>query len=43
MALAFVKHLAGPGVARQIRGGVEIEERGEGDDPFAAFHGLVSV
>jgi len=43
MALAFVEHLAGPSVSRQLRGQVEIEERGEGDDPFAAFHGLVAV
>ncbi|KAJ7634900.1 class I glutamine amidotransferase-like protein, partial [Roridomyces roridus] len=42
MALAFVEHLlAGPKVARIIRGGVEIPEVTEKDDPFAVFHGLV--
>jgi hypothetical protein len=41
MALAFVEHLAGAKVARHIRGGFEIPERTEKDDPFAAFHGLV--
>ncbi|KAJ7798950.1 putative ThiJ/DJ-1 [Mycena olivaceomarginata] len=41
MALAFVEHLAGAKVARHIRGGFEIPETAEKDDPFAAFHGLV--
>ncbi|KAJ7076465.1 class I glutamine amidotransferase-like protein [Mycena belliarum] len=41
MALAFVEHLAGREVARFIRGGIEIPEVTEEDDPFAAFHGLV--
>ncbi|KAJ7741741.1 class I glutamine amidotransferase-like protein [Mycena olivaceomarginata] len=41
MALAFVEHLAGAKVARHIRGGFEIPERAEKDDPFAIFHGLV--
>ncbi|KAJ7798947.1 class I glutamine amidotransferase-like protein [Mycena olivaceomarginata] len=41
MALAFVEHLAGAKVARHIRGGFEIPERTEKDDPFAAFHGLI--
>ncbi|KAJ7076485.1 class I glutamine amidotransferase-like protein [Mycena belliarum] len=41
MALAFVEHLAGREVARFIRGGIEIPEVTEQDDPFATFHGLV--
>ncbi|KAJ7798933.1 class I glutamine amidotransferase-like protein [Mycena olivaceomarginata] len=41
MALAFVEHPAGAKVARHIRGGFEIPETAEKDDPFAAFHGLV--
>ncbi|KAJ7634970.1 class I glutamine amidotransferase-like protein [Roridomyces roridus] len=41
MALAFVEHLAGPQVARVIRGIMEIPEVTEKDDPFAVFHGLV--
>jgi hypothetical protein len=43
MALAFLEHLVGPKVAREVRGQVEIPERDEGDDPFAAFHGLVAA
>ncbi|KAJ7274806.1 class I glutamine amidotransferase-like protein [Mycena rebaudengoi] len=38
---AFIEHLAGPKLARYIRGGIEIPEVTEDDDPFAAFHGLV--
>ena len=42
MALAFVEHLAGAGIARQIRGGIEIPDNGGSEeDPFAEFHGLV--
>jgi len=41
MALAFVYHLAGPQVARVIRGQVELVELTQEDDPFAAFHGLI--
>ncbi|KAJ6500806.1 class I glutamine amidotransferase-like protein [Mycena sanguinolenta] len=41
MALAFVDHLAGPRVARFIRGAVELREVTQEDDPFAEFHGLV--
>ncbi|KAJ6597561.1 class I glutamine amidotransferase-like protein [Mycena vulgaris] len=41
MALAFVEHLTGAKVARQIRGEFEIPEVTEKDDVFAAFHGLV--
>jgi len=41
MALAFLEHLVGAKAARQVRGTVEIPERGEGDDPFAEFFGLV--
>ncbi|KAJ6505402.1 class I glutamine amidotransferase-like protein [Mycena sanguinolenta] len=41
MALAFVDHLAGPSVARLIRGAVELREVTMDDDPFAEFHGLV--
>ncbi|KAJ7121065.1 class I glutamine amidotransferase-like protein, partial [Mycena epipterygia] len=40
-ALAFVEPLAGTKVARYIRGGIEIPEVTEKDDPFAKFHGLV--
>lgn len=42
MALAFVEHLAGPKIARIVRGAVEIPDHGGSeDDPFAEFHGLV--
>ncbi|KAJ7161179.1 class I glutamine amidotransferase-like protein [Mycena filopes] len=41
MALAFVEHLTNAKVARNLRGEFEIAEVTEGDDPFAAFHGLV--
>jgi len=41
MALAFVSHLAGPQVARVIRGQVELTEQTKEDDPFATIHGLV--
>ena len=42
MALAFIEHLAGAGIARQIRGGIEIPDNGGSEeDPFAEFHGLV--
>ena len=41
MALAFVSHLAGPQVARVIRGQMELVEVTQEDDSFAAFHGLV--
>jgi hypothetical protein len=40
MALAFIEHLAGPKFARYIRGGIEISEVTQNDDPFADFHGL---
>ena len=41
MALAFLEHLAGADVAREVRGQMEIPERGAGDDPFAKWFGLV--
>ncbi|KAJ6591300.1 class I glutamine amidotransferase-like protein [Mycena vulgaris] len=41
MALAFLEHLAGAKLARQIRNIVEIPEVSSGDDPFASIHGLV--
>ncbi|KAJ7157691.1 class I glutamine amidotransferase-like protein [Mycena crocata] len=41
MALAFIEHVAGPKVARSIRGMTEIPEVTDSDDPFASFHGLV--
>ncbi|KAJ7915568.1 class I glutamine amidotransferase-like protein [Mycena leptocephala] len=41
MALAFVEHLTNAKVARFIRGGIEIPEVTDQDDPFATFHGLV--
>ncbi|KAJ6622817.1 class I glutamine amidotransferase-like protein, partial [Mycena sp. CBHHK59/15] len=41
MALAFVEHLVGKKAARVIRGGVEVPEVKDQDDPFAEFHGLV--
>jgi len=42
MAIAFVEHLAGATVARQVRGTVEIPDNGGSEnDPFAEFHGLV--
>ena len=40
MALAFIAHLAGDEIAKFIRGANEVTEHGEGDDPFAAIHGL---
>ncbi|KAJ7177787.1 class I glutamine amidotransferase-like protein [Mycena filopes] len=41
MALAFVEHLTDAKFARLVRGGMEIPEVTDQDDPFAAFHGLV--
>ncbi|KAJ7726961.1 class I glutamine amidotransferase-like protein [Mycena metata] len=41
MALAFVEHLTDAKVARFVRGGIEIPEVADQDDPFAAFYGLV--
>ncbi|KAJ7165134.1 class I glutamine amidotransferase-like protein [Mycena filopes] len=41
MALAFVEHLTNAKIARFVRGGIEIPEVTDQDDPFAAFHGLV--
>jgi hypothetical protein len=41
MALAFVEHLTNAKVARFIRGGIEIPEVTDQDDPFATFHRLV--
>ncbi|KAJ7628759.1 class I glutamine amidotransferase-like protein [Roridomyces roridus] len=41
MALAFLEHLAGAKLARQVRNIVEIPEVSSGDDVFAGVHGLV--
>ncbi|KAJ6562475.1 class I glutamine amidotransferase-like protein [Mycena capillaripes] len=41
MALAFLEHLAGAKLARQMRSIVEIPEVASYDDPFAHWHGLV--
>ncbi|KAJ6622800.1 hypothetical protein B0H10DRAFT_2339041 [Mycena sp. CBHHK59/15] len=41
MALAFVEHLVGKKAATVIRGGVEVPEDKDQDDPFAEFHGLI--
>ncbi|KAK7042146.1 DJ-1 protein-PfpI domain-containing protein [Favolaschia claudopus] len=41
MALAFIEHLTNAKIARHIRGGFEIPEVTEKDDPFAKFHGLI--
>ncbi|KAF7328839.1 DJ-1 protein-PfpI domain-containing protein [Mycena venus] len=41
MALAFIEHLVGPKAARHIRGGAEVAEVTDKDDPFAEIHGLV--
>ncbi|KAJ7443927.1 class I glutamine amidotransferase-like protein [Mycena galericulata] len=41
MALAFLEHLAGAKLARQVRSIVEIPEVTSEDDMFASFHGLV--
>jgi len=41
MANAFLVHLVGDEVARVIRGIVELSAKGEGDDEFAEFYGLV--
>ncbi|KAJ7057219.1 class I glutamine amidotransferase-like protein [Mycena amicta] len=41
MALAFLEHLAGAKLARQVRSIVEIPEVSSYDDPFAELHGLV--
>ncbi|KAJ7030795.1 class I glutamine amidotransferase-like protein [Mycena alexandri] len=41
MALAFVEHLTNAKVARVVRGGMEIPEVTDQDDPFAAFHDLI--
>ncbi|KAJ7076501.1 class I glutamine amidotransferase-like protein [Mycena belliarum] len=40
MALAFLEHLAGAKLARQVRNIMEIPEVSSDDDPFAAIHGL---
>jgi hypothetical protein len=41
MALAFMEHLVGHELTTFIREVHEIREIKEGEDPFAAFHGLV--
>ncbi|KAJ7726944.1 class I glutamine amidotransferase-like protein [Mycena metata] len=41
MALAFLEHLTDAKLARVVRGGMEIPEVTDQDDPFAAVHGLV--
>lgn len=41
MTNAFLTHLVGEEIAKQIRGIVELSEREQDDDEFAAFHGLV--
>jgi len=41
MALAFLEHLAGAKLARQMRSIVEIPEVSSDYDPFASWHGLV--
>ncbi|KAJ7481835.1 class I glutamine amidotransferase-like protein [Mycena latifolia] len=41
MALAFLEHLAGAKLARQVRNIVEIPEVSSEDDRFASVHGLV--
>lgn len=41
MAHAFLVHLIGEESTRTIRGRTEVSIREEGDDEFAAFHGLV--
>ncbi|KAK7042214.1 DJ-1 protein-PfpI domain-containing protein [Favolaschia claudopus] len=41
MALAFLEHLAGAKLARQMRSIVEIPEVSSEDDQFAQWHGLV--
>ncbi|KZP26244.1 hypothetical protein FIBSPDRAFT_887599 [Athelia psychrophila] len=40
MALAFLEHLTSPEISRAIRGMVEVMEHTQGEDPFAAIHGL---
>jgi hypothetical protein len=41
MANAFLTHLVGEDAMKFIRSVVELSARGEGDDEFAAVHGLV--
>lgn len=41
MAVAFLTHLVGEGITKKIRGIIELSEREQSDDEFAAFHGLV--
>ncbi|KAJ7121061.1 class I glutamine amidotransferase-like protein [Mycena epipterygia] len=40
MALAFLEHLAGAKLARQVRSIIELPEVSSGDDQFASIHGL---
>lgn len=39
-ANAFLQHLVGEKIAKQIRGFIELSVRKEGDDEFAEFYGL---
>jgi transcriptional regulator GlxA family with amidase domain len=41
MVLAFLEHLAGTKLARQVRGIVDVPEVSSEDDQFASWHGLV--
>ena len=41
MTNAFLTHLVGEEVTKKIRGIIELSEREQYDDEFAAIHGLV--
>lgn len=41
MANAFLVHLIGDEIPKEIRGVVELTAKEQGDDEFAAYYGLV--
>jgi hypothetical protein len=41
MAAAFLEYILGKEAAKPMLAGIELSPRGEGDDEFAGYHGLV--
>jgi len=41
MTVAWLKHIIGEDHAREIQALVEVSSKEEGDDEWAAYHGLV--